>query len=62
MRIFASYPNGSLKMKRINLVWDTLNELMKREDLFDDVKDEITFILDVLRPLPKPNAIRTTGF
>lgn len=60
MRIFASYPNGCLSMKRQGLVWDTLNTLMKRNDLYEDVKEEVSFILDTLKPLPKPNQLRAT--
>lgn len=61
MRVFAAYPSGCVKMKKINLVWKTLSELMKRPDLYEDVKEEITFVLETLKPLPKPNSIRATG-
>lgn len=61
MRVFAAFPNGCLKMKKNNQVWSTLNELIKRDDLYDDVKEEITFVLDTLKPLPKPNPIRVNG-
>lgn len=60
MRIFATYSNGCARMKRVSLVWTTLNDLMKRNDLLDDVKEEVVFILDTLKPLPKPNPVRVT--
>ncbi len=60
MRIFATYPNGCVRMKKIRLVWTTLNGLIKRDDLFEDVREEVVFILDILKPLSKPNPIRAT--
>lgn len=61
MRVFAAYPSGCLRMKKNNQVWNTLSELIKRENLYDDVKEEITLVLDTLKPLPKPGSIRVTG-
>jgi hypothetical protein len=61
MRIFASFPNGSIKMKRVGLVWDTLNDLNKSENLYSDVREEIIIIIDTLKPLPNPGHIRASG-
>lgn len=48
-------------MKNIPHVWRTLTDLAKCQDLYIDVKEEVTTILDTLKPLEKPNKVRVTG-
>ena len=48
-------------MKGVSLIGQTLNELIKNEDLFIDVKEEVTIILETLKPLDKPNPVRAEG-
>jgi hypothetical protein len=48
-------------MKKLDLVWQTLNDLIKNEELYIDVREEIASIIDILKPLDKPNQLRATG-
>lgn len=48
-------------MKRISIVWQTLNDLMKDENLYVDVREEIAIILDTLKPLEKPSPLRVAS-
>lgn len=58
LRIFCSFPSGCSKMKTMTIITQTLNELMQNEDLYIDVREEITTILDTLKPLDKPEPIK----
>ena len=48
-------------MKALTFIGKTLNELIKNEELFVDVREEVTIILDTLKPLDKPNSVRVEG-
>lgn len=50
-----------MKMKSVPIIWQTLTELIKNENLYNDVKEEINIILDTLKPLEKPNPVRVEG-
>jgi hypothetical protein len=45
-------------MKSIPNLWETLNKLNHKEDVCDDVKEEVTLILSSLKPVDKPNPVR----
>ncbi|CAF0722557.1 unnamed protein product [Brachionus calyciflorus] len=60
LRIFSSFPAGCVKMKNAELVWQTLNELLKKKDLYVDVREEINMILDTLKPIEKPELTAVT--
>lgn len=49
---------GCLKLKSTSIIEDTLNDLVKIEDLYADVKEEIVLTLDALKPLEKPSLVR----
>ena len=61
MRIFSGFPAGCLKMKNVDVIWETLNKLNSNKDLFTEVKEEINTILDTLKPLEKPSPVRAVG-
>ena len=48
-------------MKGMAFIGKTLSELIKNEDLFVDVREEVTIILETLKPLDKPNPVRVEG-
>ncbi len=48
-------------MKNTSMVTETLRSLLKKEDLFEDVREEIELTLDALRPLVRPSAVRLEG-
>jgi hypothetical protein len=61
LRIFCGFPSGAIKMKGMTFIGKTLSELIKNEDLFVDVREEVTIILETLKPLDKPNPVRVEG-
>lgn len=62
LRIFSSFPLGCLTMKSSAIVWETLNSVIKSEELYVDVKDEIVLTLEALKPLEKPSVVKLEGF
>ena len=48
-------------MKGMSFIGKTLSELIKKDDLFIDVREEITIILETLKPLEKPNPVIVEG-
>lgn len=48
-------------MKGMPFIGKTLNDLIKQDDLFVDVREEITIILETLKPLDKPNPVIVEG-
>jgi hypothetical protein len=61
LRIFSGFPSGAIKMKGMSFIGKTLSDLIKQEDLFVDVREEITIILETLKPLEKPNPVIVEG-
>ena len=47
-------------MKNIDLVWETLKNVMQK-DLFDDVKEEIILTIEALKPIENPKPIKLEG-
>jgi hypothetical protein len=61
MRMFCSFPNGCAKMKNSENVSNTLDEMLSKEELFADVRDELTIIVNNLKPIERPQQVRVKG-
>jgi hypothetical protein len=59
--MFCSFPNGCAKMKSSDNVSDTLNEMLNKEELLADVRDELNMIINNLKPIEKPKPVRLKG-
>ncbi len=47
---------GCVKLKSINEIELAIKELLEKGNVFSDVREEIDFIIELLKPLDKPNA------
>jgi hypothetical protein len=58
LKMFCSYPNGCMKMRSDDKIKNSMKELLKNEDLYTDVREEVNVILENLKPLEKPGPVR----
>jgi hypothetical protein len=59
--MFCSFPSGCIKMKAIPTLWQRIYELHSDIDLSFDVREELSIILDTLKPLEKPEPVKVEG-
>lgn len=48
-------------MKNIESLWKTISDISKKNDLNNDVREEINIILETLKPIEKPEMLNVTG-
>ncbi|RNA10445.1 hypothetical protein BpHYR1_001734 [Brachionus plicatilis] len=58
--VFSNYPSGYIKMKNIESLWKTISDISKKNDLNNDVREEINIILETLKPIEKPEMLNVT--
>lgn len=61
LRVFSSFPLAYLKLKKNETLWKTVNDISKKKDLNNDVKEEINIILENFKPIEKPEILSVTG-
>lgn len=48
-------------MKNVGSLWKTINDVSKRKDLNNDVREEINIILETFKPIEKPEILIAKG-
>jgi hypothetical protein len=55
LRVIASLPNGCIKLRKFKNLDKALKAIFNNSNVCSDVKTEVDLILDLLKPLDKPN-------
>lgn len=61
LRVFSNFSLGYLKLKKNESLWKTVNDVSKKKDLNNDVKEELNIILETFKPIEKPEILSVTG-